>query len=170
MTQQYHLASMAAWLPPQAFPTTVIFLTPPRSVSLQSPAALALGFLHNPYALAPSHYTLQGPCIPVWGTYGCSKYCLNLIPFTLPQINCFILSFKCFLLTQTIAPMWGSDPLLQFPHQPRAGPFLLTLLFFPLVPSSYLILCGSIDSFLMVMFSCQFSADCQLSQLFGLSW
>ena len=37
-------------------------------------------------------------------------------------------------LTQRIALMWGIRPLLQFPHPPRAGPVLLTLLFFP--PSS----------------------------------
>ena len=41
----------------------------------------------------------------------------------------------------------GIGPLLQFPHPPRAGPVLLTLLFFPLVPSFYHLLCGSIYSF-----------------------
>jgi len=34
-------------------------------------------------------------------------------------------------LTQTIASMWRSDPLLQFRHPQRAGPVLITLLFFP---------------------------------------
>ena len=34
-------------------------------------------------------------------------------------------------LTQTVAPMWGIGPLLQFPHLPRAGPVLLTLQFPP---------------------------------------
>ena len=41
----------------------------------------------------------------------------------------------------------GIRSLLQFPHLPRAGPVLLTLLFIPLVPSSYRVLCGSIYSF-----------------------
>ena len=40
-------------------------------------------------------------------------------------------------LTQITALMWGSDPLIQFPHPPRAGPVLLTLLFFP--PSSFIL-------------------------------
>ena len=35
-----------------------------------------------------------------------------------------------FPLSQTIAPMWLSGLLLQFPHPPRADPVLLTLLFF----------------------------------------
>ena len=34
---------------------------------------------------------------------------------------------------------------LYFPHPPRAGPVLLTLLLFPLVPSSYQVLRGSIE-------------------------
>ena len=48
--------------------------------------------------------------------------------------------------------------LLQFPHPPRAGPVLLTLLFFPLVASSYWVLCGSIYSFPLVRFSWLLSA------------
>ena len=51
-------------------------------------------------------------------------------------------------LTQTIALMWGLDPCFCSPtHHPRAGPVLLTLLFPPLVPSSYQVLHGSIYSF-----------------------
>ena len=40
--------------------------------------------------------------------------------------------------------------LLQFPHLLRAGPALLTLLFFSLLPSSYRILRGSVYSFPLV--------------------
>ena len=47
---------------------------------------------------------------------------------------------------------------LRFPHQPRAGPILLTLLFFPLVPLSYRALHGSIYSFPLVRYSCPLSA------------
>ena len=44
-------------------------------------------------------------------------------------------------LTQTIAPMWGSDACFSSPScQPRASPVLLTLLFFLLIPSSYRVL------------------------------
>ena len=41
----------------------------------------------------------------------------------------------------------GIGPLLHFPLQPRAGPVLVTLLFPPLVPSIYWVLCGSIYFF-----------------------
>ena len=34
----------------------------------------------------------------------------------------------------------GIRPLLQFPNLLKAGPLLLTLLFFPLIPSSYQVL------------------------------
>ena len=72
-----------------------------------------------------------------------------LIPFRLPQISCFTLSFKYFSS--------DSDPLLQFPHLLRVGSVLLTLLFFPLVPSSYRVLRGSIYSFPLVRSSCPLS-------------
>ena len=69
--------------------------------------------------------------------YGCSKDCLILIPFGLPQISCFTLSLKCFSSDSDNCPEVRVGPLLQFPYQPRASPVLLTLLFLPLVPSSY---------------------------------
>ena len=46
-------------------------------------------------------------------------------------------------LTHTIGPLWGSDPCFSSPPT-DAGLVLLTLLFFPLVPSSYRVLRGSI--------------------------
>ena len=54
-------------------------------------------------------------------------------------------------LTQTIAPLWDSDPR-------RAGAVLLMLLFFPLVPLSYRVLRESIYSFFPVRDSCPLSA------------
>ena len=119
--------------PPQAFPTTVSSLTSPHSVSPQSTAALALGLLHNPSTPAPSHCTFLGTSVPVRGLYGCDKDCLILIPFRLPQISSFTLSFQCFSSDSDDCPDVGIGPLLQFPNPPRAGPVLLTLLFFPLV-------------------------------------
>ena len=87
--------------------------------------------------------------------YGCGKACLILIPFRLPQISCF--SLKCFSDSES-CPTVGIGPLLQFPHPLRAGPVLLTLLFSPLVPSSYQVLCDSIYSFPLVRYSCLLSA------------
>ena len=99
--------------------------------------------------------------VPVWGMYGCSKDCLILIPFRLPHISCFTLSLKCFSSDSDICPGVGIGPLLQFPHPPRAEPVLLTLLFHPpppLIPLSYGVLHGSINSFPLVRYSCPLSA------------
>ena len=92
------------------------------------------------------------------GTYGCGQDCLILIPFRLPQISCFTLSLKCFSSDSDSCPDVGIGPLLQFCHPLRAGLVLVTLLFFPLVLSSYQVLCGSIYSFPLVKYSCLLSA------------
>ena len=92
------------------------------------------------------------------GTYGCSKDCLILIPFRLPQISCFTLSLKCFSSDSDSYPPVGVRPLLQFPHPLRVGPVLLTLQILPLVPLSYQLLRGSIYSFPLVRSSCPLSA------------
>ena len=52
----------------------------------------------------------------------------------------------------------GIRPLLQCLHLPRAGLVLLTLLFLPLVLSSYRVLCGSMYSFPVVRYCCPLSA------------
>ena len=90
--------------------------------------------------------------------YGLSKDCLILIPFRLPQINCFTLTLKCFSSDSDNHPDVGIRPLLQFPHQPGAGPGLLTLQYFPLIPSSYWVLSGSIYSFPLVRYACPLPA------------
>ena len=152
--------ALLSWLPgfpPLAFPTTISSLTSPQSVSLQSTAALTLGLLHNPTP-APSCCAFQGTSVPVQCMYGCSKDCLILIPFRLPQISFFTLILKCFSSNSDSCPFVGIRPLLQFPHPPRAGAVLLTLLFFPLVPLSYRVLHGSIYSFPLVRYSFLLSA------------
>ena len=96
--------------------------------------------------LLPAAAPSRGPVSlsrDVWLWQGLSV----LIPFRLPQINCFTLSLKCFFSDSDNCPDVGIRPLLQFPHPLRAGPVLLTLKFFPLVPSPYRVLCGSIYSF-----------------------
>ena len=90
----------------------------------------------------------------VWLQQGC----LILIPFRLPQMSCFTLSLKCFSSDSDNCPAVGIGPLLQFPHLPRAGPALLTLLFSPLFPASYRVLHGSMYSFPLVRYSCPHSA------------
>ena len=90
--------------------------------------------------------------------YGCGKDCLILIPFRLPQISCFTLSLKWFSSDSDNCPDVGIGPLLQFPHPPRAGPFLLTLLFFP--PRSFLLpsFAWVYIFFSLVRYSCLLSA------------
>ena len=112
-------------------------LTSRRSTSPQSTAPLALGLLHTPQTPAPSHCAFQGALVSVWGMTGCGKDYLILIPFRLPQISCFTLSLKSFPSDSDNFAAVGTGPLLQFPYPLKAGWALLTLLFFPLVPSSY---------------------------------
>ena len=95
--------------------------------------------------------------VPVQGMYGCGKDCLILIPFRLSQISCVTFSFKCFSSDSANCPDVGIWPLLQFPDLLRAGPFPLTLLFFPLVPLNPTSLHGSIYSFPLVKYSCLLS-------------
>ena len=142
MTQQYCLASMAAWLSSTGIshlsllphvPSVCLFTANSRPCPVIAPHSL-----HS----SPQLLCLLGTCITVLGTYGCSKDCLILIPFRLfhrsvPQISCFILNPKCFSSDSDNCPNVGIIPLLQFPHPPRAGPVLVTFLFFPLVPLSY---------------------------------
>ena len=90
--------------------------------------------------------------------YGCGKDCPILIPFRLPQISCFTLSLKCFSFDSDNCPTVGMGSLLHFHHLLRAGPVLLTLLFSPLVPSSYGVLRGSTYYFPVVRYSCPLSA------------
>ena len=84
-----------------------------------------------PHSPNSSSQLLWLPGDPVGGMYGCCKDCLILIPFRLPQISCFIPSLKCFSSDPDSCPDVGMGLLPQFPHPPRAGPVLLTLLFSP---------------------------------------
>ena len=124
VTQLYRLPSMAAWIHSTGVSATISSLMAPRSISLQSVAALVLGLLHNPYTPAPSSCAFQGTCMPVQGLHVCVKDCLILIPLGLPQIRWFTLSFQCFSSDPDNCPSVGMGPLL---------PVLLTLPLFPLL-------------------------------------
>ena len=101
---------------------------------------------------------LLGDLLPCLGYAWLRQGLSILIPFRLPQISCFTLSLKCSSSDSDNCPDVGIGPLLQFPHPPRAGPILLTLLFFPLAPLSYRVLCGFICTFPMVRYSFRLSA------------
>ena len=149
--------ALLPWLPgfpPQAFPTTVSSLTSPGSISPQSTAALSLGLLHTPQSPAPSLCAFQGTLVPVRGMCGCGKDCLILLPFRLPPIGCFTPSLKCFSSGSDNCPNVGIRCLLQFPHLLRAGPVLLTLLFFPLVSCTWFYRFFSAGQVLLSTLSC----------------
>ena len=115
MTQQYCLASMAAWLSSTGISRSLLPHIPSVRLSLQSTAALAVGLLHNPYSPAPSCCAFQGTRVPVQGLYGCSKDCLILIPFRLSQISCFTLRLKCFSSDSDNCHHVGTDPCFSSP-------------------------------------------------------
>ena len=113
-----------------------------------------------PQSLSSSSQPLHLPrdLRPCPGYVGLRQGLSVLIPLRLSQLSCFTLSLKCFSSDSDNCPDVGIGPLLQFPHLPRAGPALLTLPFFPLVPSSYRVLRGSMYSFPLVRYSCPHSA------------
>ena len=135
--QQYRLASMAARLSSTgtsyhnrlphipSFHLSTINSNPSPGIAPQS---------LNPSS-QPLH--LPGDLHPCLGMYGCSKGCLILIPFRLPQISCFTLSLKYFSSDPDNCPDVEIRPLLQFLHPLRASPVLLTLLFF--LPSFFIL-------------------------------
>ena len=142
MTQQYPLASTATQLSSTGISHHDLFPHIP-SIHLfavnSSPhpgiAPQSLNFSSQLLCLPGDLYPLSRVC-PGHVCLGYGKNCLILIPFRLPQISCFTLSLKCFSFDSDNCSNVGIGPLLQFPHWPRAGPVLLTLLFFPLVPTS----------------------------------
>ena len=139
---------MLPWLPafpPPAFPTTISSLTSPRSISPQSTASLNSSCSCCPF---------QETRVPAQHMYGCSKDCLILIPFRLPQISYFTLSLKCFSSDSDSCPRCGDQTPASVPPPAKAGPVLPTLLFPPpLVPSSYQVLRGFIYYFLLARYS-----------------
>ena len=146
MTQQYHLASMAAWL--SATGISHHNLLPHIPLIHLSAVNSSPHPGITPQPLNSSSQTLHLPR----DLHSCPGYVwlrqgLILIPFRLPQISCFTLSLKRFSSDSDNCPDVGIRPLLPFPYPSRVGPVLISLLFFPLVPSSYQVLCGSMYSF-----------------------
>ena len=112
----YAWLSSITWLPwlpgfsPQALPTTISSVTFPQSISPQSTAALAQELLHNPWTPSPSRCTFQGNvslsgvCMAAARTVWFSFH----LGFHRSAVSLSALNVSP--LTQTIAPMWGSDP------------------------------------------------------------
>ena len=150
VTQQYRLASMAAWLSSKGISQhdllphiPSVHLSTVNSSPLPSIAPQSLNSSSQPLCHLGYVWLQQG---------------LILIPFRLPQISCFTHSLKCFSSNSDNYPVVGIRPLLQFPHLPRTGPVLVTLLFFPLLPSYCQVLLASIYSFPLIRNLCPLSA------------
>ena len=123
MTQQYHLSSLAAGLS-----STGISHHNLLPHSQQQPSSWDCSQSLNS---SSQPLRLPGDLHPCLGYVGCGKDCLILSPFKLPQMNHFTLSLKWFSSDSDYCPDVGIRPLLHFPHPLRAGPVILTLLFFP---------------------------------------
>ena len=111
VTQQWHPASMAAWLSSKDIPHCYLLPLVPWAVSLQSATVLTLGFLSNRYAPAPS-YTFWWTCVPVHGMQGhgmgwlCGSHSTQTVP---DQLLYPLKASNAFSLSQLIAH-WGSLP------------------------------------------------------------
>ena len=161
MTQQHHLASMAAQISSMGISHLNLLPHIPSinlsTVNSSPHPGIAPQSLNSSSQLQCLPGDLH-PC-PGYGCLGYSKNCLILIPFRLPQISCSTLSLKCLSTDSDNGPKVGIGPLPQFSHWLKAGLVLLTLLFCPLVPtSSYRVLRRSMYSFPLVRSSCPLSA------------
>ena len=140
--------ALLSWLPgssPQAFLTTISSFTSPwTTLCAMIPILQLLGVV-----------LFRGPAsLSGLGMTAARIVCVILTPVRLPQVICFTLSFKCFSSVPNNCPTVGIRPLLQFPQLARAGQVLVTLLFSPLLPSSYWVLHVTIYSFPVVWYSC----------------
>ena len=133
VTQQYRLASMAAWLSSTGISHHSLLPHIPSTHLSAVNSSPHPGIAPQSLNSSSQPLRLPGDYIPVQGMYGCAKSCLILIPFRLPQISCLTLSLKCFSSDSDNCPDVGIGPLLQIPHPSRAGPALTGT---PVFPSS----------------------------------
>ena len=149
MTQQYRLASMAAWLSSAGISHHSLL---PHIPSLHLSAVNRSPhprFAPQSLKLTRWHVSLLGLCMAAVRTVWFSFHLgFHRSPVSLSALNGS---------PMTIALMWGSDHCFSSPTC-RAGLVLLALLFLLLIPSSYRVLCGSKYSFPLVRFSCLLSA------------
>ena len=157
MTQQYCLASMAPWLSSTGISYHYLLphiLSIPLFAVNSSPHPRI-----GPQSLSSSSQPLHllGDLRPCLGYVWLWKDCLILILFRLHRSAVSLSALNVSPLTQTIAPC-GDETSASVPCRPRSSPVLLTLLFFPLVPSSYRVLHISIYFFPLFKYSRLLSA------------
>ena len=159
MTQQYCLASMAAWLSSTdiSHHDLLPYIPSIRLSAINSsphPGIAPQSKCQHPAPLVTS----RGPSFlsgvfmvssrTVWFSFhlGCHRSSVSLSALNVSP------------LTQTIAPMWGSDPCFSSPTCWGQVQSYWHSCFFPLVPSSYQVLLGGVYYFPLVRYSCLLSA------------
>ena len=136
VTQQYHLASMPAWLSSMGISHHNLLPHIPL-IHLSTDSSPHPEIVEQSLSSSSQPLHLPGdqrPCLNYVWLY---KDCLILIPFRLTQISCLTLTLKCFSSDSDFCPNVGIGPLRQFPHPLRALPVLLICLIFS---PSYLVL------------------------------
>ena len=132
--------AMLPWLlgfPPQGFPTTISF---PHILTIHLSAAnsnLCPGVAPQSLNSSSQPLCLPGDQCSCPGYVFCSKDCLILIPFRLPQISCFTSSLKCFSSDSDNCPSVGIGPPASVtpPTEGRSSPIYTPI--FP--PSSFIL-------------------------------
>ena len=134
MTQQYCLASMAAWLSSTGISHNDLLPHIPSvclSTVNSSPRT----------GIAPQLLNSSSQPLPLPGDpHSCQAYgkdCLILIPIRLPQISCFTLSLKCFFSDSDNCPALGIGQLASVPPPAKGRSSPINTPVFP--PSSFVL-------------------------------
>ena len=124
MTQQYRLASMAAWLSSTGISHHSLLPHIP-SIHLST-----VNRSHHPGIAAQSLNSSSQPLLPLG--YVLLQGLSDSHSISAATISCFPLSLQCFSSDSDNCPGVGMGPVLQFPHLPngRSGP-TNTLIFLP---------------------------------------
>ena len=155
MTQQHHLASMAAQISSMGI-SHLNLLPHIPSINLSTVNSSP----HPGIAPQPLNSSSQ----PSRGLASLSRVHMDRAKtvWFLLHLHCHrsVVSLSALNVSHLIdnCPDVEIRPLLQFPLLLRAGPVLLKLLFFPVIPLSYWVLRDSIYSFPLVRCSCPLSA------------
>ena len=115
MTQQYHLASMAAWLSSTSISHNSLLHHTPLIPSPPSTAAPPWDCSMIPKTPAPSCCPFQETSISVQDMYACSKDCLISFHLCSHRSAVSLLALNVSPLTQTIALLWGLDSCFSSP-------------------------------------------------------
>jgi len=116
MTQQYHLASVAARLSSIGISHHHLLPHIPSirlSIVNSSPS---LGVAPQSLNSSSQGCAFQGICVPVWGMYGCSKAVWFSFHLGCHRSAVSLSALNVSPLTQTVAPVSGSDPCFSSPN------------------------------------------------------